>query len=91
MDLSAEPSVTEVMTPPLDLFDPTTADRLLPLLISAVTALVENSDVWLTEPFEPAYVDARFTRIEALGEDIAALARAGRAVMRNRNVDGAPD
>jgi hypothetical protein len=89
MDLSAEPSVTAVMTPPPNMLDATTADQLLPLLISAVTALVENSDVWLPEPVEPAEVEARFTRVEVLGEDIAALARTGRAVSQNRNADGA--
>jgi hypothetical protein len=67
--------------PPIDA---ETADQLLPLLASAIVALVEESDIWLTAPLPIGDVGARFSRAEALGEDIAALARAGRVVLRNR-------
>ena len=68
------------------MIDDGTADRLLPLLISAITALVENGDVWLTTPTPAARAaaDAHLARVEALGHDIAALAQAGRVVLRNR-------
>ena len=66
------------------MIDAGTAAHLLPLLTSAIVALVENSDAWLTEAAGWDETEARFRRIEALGEDIAALARAGSVVLRNR-------
>jgi hypothetical protein len=72
--------------PPIDA---ETADQLLPLLVSAIVALVEESDVWLVEPLPSERAQAKFIRAETLGEDIAALARAGRVVLRNRAATGA--
>lgn len=94
LDLYGEPSVTGTMSQPPAMIDAYTADRLLSLLMSAMTVLVENSDIWLTEPLpgERSKAEARFIQAEALGEDIAALARAGRVVLRNRAaVEGRAD
>lgn len=69
---------------PIDAF---TVERLLPLLSTAMIALVEEGDTWLTEPIIGwLQTEARMRRAQILGEDIAALARAALVVLRNRQL-----